>query len=525
MKKALMLFTLALSINTFGTNIYYITHIPDNPWNTYITVWNTENTETTYTLSVYTDNTFEQHDFTIEPFGKIVLKSSFDFFQIGTWGKIETDSENLQVKLSYQFENSDSICEFFLEPNTTAKNYLLQNTISNWTNWFGMAFLNQNIYSVHLKLTAYKNGEKLTKNTITLPPNTKIALLSSEIWDLNVTDVDTVYISSDSEIAIPLSITGNNQQTRHTFFQGRKLNYSYINYREEMRLFVERISEIGKTSNASFLVIPQNGQELFTDTGETDGEPQILYLSSIDGTGREDLLYGYSEDNVETPSSIQNYFKAFLDIGEQHGVEALVIDYCFDNDKLDNSYETNNQYGYISFGATSRGLDVIPTYPTVPYNENNNDITDLQNAKNFLYLINPSKYNDNKEEFLNDIKNTNYDIVLIDLFFNDGTALTKEEINNLKVKKNGGTRLVICYMSIGEAENYRYYWDSSWTTNPPSWLCEENPNWAGNYKVKYWEKDWQNIILNTDTGYLTKIINAGFDGVYLDIIDAFEYFE
>jgi len=56
-------------------------------------------------------------------------------------------------------------------------------------------------------------------------------------------------------------------------------------------------------------------------------------------------------------------------------------------------------------------------------------------------------------------------------------------------------------------------------------LEEENPNWEGNYKVRYWEPEWQDIIYGNDSSYLKKILDAGFDGVYLDIIDAFEYFE
>lgn len=43
--------------------------------------------------------------------------------------------------------------------------------------------------------------------------------------------------------------------------------------------------------------------------------------------------------------------------------------------------------------------------------------------------------------------------------------------------------------------------------------------------VRYWEEDWQSVIYGSDGSYLRKILNAGFDGVYLDIIDAFEYFE
>lgn len=79
-------------------------------------------------------------------------------------------------------------------------------------------------------------------------------------------------------------------------------------------------------------------------------------------------------------------------------------------------------------------------------------------------------------------------------------------------------------MSIGEAEDYRWYWQKQWNSKPPAFLCSENPEWKGNYKVKYWYPDWQTIICGEDS-YLSKIIQADFDGVYLDIIDAFEYFE
>jgi len=48
---------------------------------------------------------------------------------------------------------------------------------------------------------------------------------------------------------------------------------------------------------------------------------------------------------------------------------------------------------------------------------------------------------------------------------------------------------------------------------------------AWQYKVQYRKKNWQNIIYGKDNSYLNKILDTGFDGVYLDIIDAFEYLE
>ncbi len=84
---------------------------------------------------------------------------------------------------------------------------------------------------------------------------------------------------------------------------------------------------------------------------------------------------------------------------------------------------------------------------------------------------------------------------------------------------------MICYMSIGEAEDYRWYWEGSWEQDPPSWLGPENPDWPGNYLVRYWDSGWQSIIYGNDDAYLDRIMDAGFDGVYLDKIDSFESYE
>lgn len=128
------------------------------------------------------------------------------------------------------------------------------------------------------------------------------------------------------------------------------------------------------------------------------------------------------------------------------------------------------------------------------------------------------------------IANNDYDLVVMDYakFGDAASEYTKEEISEIK---NGGTqgrsKVVLAYMSIGEAEDYRFYWDPDWRPGSPSWLGPLNPNWSGNYKVRYWEKQWKDIIYGTDSGvdksYLDRIIDQGFDGVYLDIIDAYEY--
>ncbi len=78
---------------------------------------------------------------------------------------------------------------------------------------------------------------------------------------------------------------------------------------------------------------------------------------------------------------------------------------------------------------------------------------------------------------------------------------------------------VLAYVSIGEAEDYRYYWNASWLKTPPSWMGRVNPEWQGNVKVKYWDPQWQAVIFD----YVRDVAGQGFDGAYLDIVDAYEY--
>jgi cysteinyl-tRNA synthetase, unknown class len=87
-----------------------------------------------------------------------------------------------------------------------------------------------------------------------------------------------------------------------------------------------------------------------------------------------------------------------------------------------------------------------------------------------------------------------------------------------------GRRIMLSYLSVGEAEDYRNYWQWEWLEKPanrPSWLGKENPEWEGNYPVKFWESGWQALMFGGPEKYLDSIIRAGFDGVYLDRVDVY----
>jgi len=135
------------------------------------------------------------------------------------------------------------------------------------------------------------------------------------------------------------------------------------------------------------------------------------------------------------------------------------------------------------------------------------------------YVLQADSFAKPKAKAITNLAACDRDWIVIDAAYSGDERWTATDLNDIRKGKAG--RKIISYLSIGEAENYRPYWDKSWDTNPPAFLLEENPNWEGNYRVKYWQANWQKLILAD----VDKITAVGFDGVYLDIVDGFEAFE
>ena len=182
-----------------------------------------------------------------------------------------------------------------------------------------------------------------------------------------------------------------------------------------------------------------------------------------------------------------------------------------------------------------------------------------------------------RQVWLDTLRNSNYDVIYIDSFYNhrarpeNQTPLTKAEVESLKTKKNGGRRQVIAYLSIGSAEQNRWYCQDDWIiqldpSENSSWAMKNGyydededeyfppeegcPPWlaisyGGQYDeesiVAWWHPEWRDIIVRGNSIYhhkttgdntssIDRILDQGFDGVYLDNVGVFEeddweYFE
>ncbi len=109
-----------------------------------------------------------------------------------------------------------------------------------------------------------------------------------------------------------------------------------IDYRQEMRNFVQEISIYAKGINPNFAIIPQNGADLVSTTGD-ETVPEMKYINAIDDIGQEDLFYGYNSDDQATPTADNEWLSSFLDMAKNNGtVQIMVTDYCSTHSKMDN---------------------------------------------------------------------------------------------------------------------------------------------------------------------------------------------
>lgn len=279
---------------------------------------------------------------------------------------------------------------------------------------------------------------------------------------------------------------------------------------ERMQDFVIAISNYAKSIKPGFIIIPQNGCELAYRGMDSSGGLRTDYLDAIDAITVEELFY--NQTLVTDPYRLN----LLQPLKTQKPI--LVADYLGNDTDFNDAVARNQQQGFLCFPRLNANY-YYTDIPPVVMDENNNDIVGMGDARNFLYLLNAENFS-TRESYLQALAATNYDVIILDLFYED-TPLSPSEVQMLKTKANGGKRLVISYINIGAAEKYRYYWQKQWVLHIPHWLRKKYEGYPDEYYVKFWAPEWQEIIFGNENSYLYKIIGAGFDGAFLDNVEAY----
>ncbi len=281
---------------------------------------------------------------------------------------------------------------------------------------------------------------------------------------------------------------------------------------EKMQEFVIGISKYARSIDSNFVIIPQNGPELAFDKLNTNGNFRSDYLNAVDGIAVEDLFF---DDKLKTDKYRLQILRKL-----QTKRQVMVSDFITDSTAVEPVKLLCSKEGFLLYPRLSNNEHYREIPEVVPH-ENANDIIKLSDAKNYLYLINPVNIR-TKRAYLKAISETNFDMVTIDLFFN-GEPLTPADLEKLKKKANGGKRLIISYVNIGAAENWRYYWKKNWTLNDPSWIKKKYVGYEDEFYVQFWHDDWKKIIYGNQDSYVKKIVDAGFDGAFLDNVEAYYF--
>lgn len=142
----------------------------------------------------------------------------------------------------------------------------------------------------------------------------------------------------------------------------------------------------------------------------------------------------------------------------------------------------------------------------------------LANVDQWLYLIDVNLESD----VVDQIASSTYDMVVFDFIPSEenNTDYPMAEVI-VQLHQAPHPKLVIAYIDIGQAENFRTYWQPGWEIGNPEWIITGDPDgWEGNFPVAFWYEEYQDIWLGED-GYLQAILDAGFDGIYLDWVEAY----
>jgi cysteinyl-tRNA synthetase, unknown class len=144
-------------------------------------------------------------------------------------------------------------------------------------------------------------------------------------------------------------------------------------------------------------------------------------------------------------------------------------------------------------------------------------VNPLKNVKTWMYVLQRLEF----DAFVSQLAATNYDMLVFEpgYDFRDGPYNTASLVRRLKTKPNGSKRILLAYIDIGQAEDFRSYWKPGW--NPDFLLAPDPDGWVGDVGVAFWRAGWKKIWLGPN-GLIAKLAALGVDGFYMDWVGIYQ---
>lgn len=313
-----------------------------------------------------------------------------------------------------------------------------------------------------------------------------------------------------------------------------------INYQELMRQNLLMLIDYARAQKPNFQVIAHESPELLTkslweynlegynevrELGDKAKDPTFLDKSINKSAEKappiDSSAYQYSTKiNAIALNNLFCYPLNEEPLVTSDNTKIISIDYCDSESSFDRAIAQAVKNNTIIYGFTNLNLAFNDVKHQPIINESAKNITQITQAQNILIIDDDSQYA-NKESFINDLRDTGFDIIIIPTQFHHQIAYTPEEIDSLKFKKNGTQRLLLAQLNVSEADPKDYYWKKSWQLGEPSWL--KRPSFSDKTSIitNYWQADWQKII----SRHIKDIVRSDFDGVFFTGIENHKYFE
>lgn len=313
-----------------------------------------------------------------------------------------------------------------------------------------------------------------------------------------------------------------------------------INYRNLLRENITGLTHYAKANKPDFQIMVHEGQDLLTKSlweyhlegylkarneGQDVEDPSFLLNLKQTSPEFEPVVGSASAEYLKSIDAIvvNNYFcsnRAVSPIIRQEHLKLFSIDECTDEKSFDKAISSSLKEGtpLYAFINSDTAFKKIVAQPIIK--ENAKNIFDLKSAQNIAFLLKDDLYAD-KQDFIDAVRASNYDVVVIEPYFRNKTPFTPDEINAMKYKKNGTRRQLLARFSVTEAKDNAFYWQPGWKIGSPEWLVRPSLSDEHGIITRYWNPDWKNYM----SRYFRGLIQSDYDGAFLTGLENHRYFE
>ena len=132
-----------------------------------------------------------------------------------------------------------------------------------------------------------------------------------------------------------------------------------LDFREQLRIFIQRISAYARKENPNFVVIAKGSPELLTKIDVIDIEKVSTartYIRSIDGILVDGLFFG--QEIVGEPTKPERLEKTlnYVRLAKKNNLNVMVMDYVKNTQQAEQSYIFSQELELTPFVANAKGV-------------------------------------------------------------------------------------------------------------------------------------------------------------------------